>query len=217
MPAGSGRFDHVVERVPEPSRGYVRGLLHGRCVDVRLTRPRHTKLGDYRSPRRAGEPHRITVNDDLNAYAFLTTLLHEIAHLVTHETYARRVRPHGREWKKQFRLLLAPVVGVGGLPDDVVAALSQSMQNLRAASCSDRGLQEVLRRYDAGPRTLTTVESLPDGGVFRLATGRVFRKGPRLRSRYRCIEVGSGREYRVRADSRADAVDDDSAKNEEVA
>jgi hypothetical protein len=34
--------------------------------------------------------HRITINDDLNPFAFLTTLLHEIAHAATWERLRQR-------------------------------------------------------------------------------------------------------------------------------
>jgi len=41
------------------------------------------------------------------------------------------------------------------------------------------------------------VESLSAGAIFRTDGGRTFRMGPKLRSRYRCIEHGTGREYRL--------------------
>ena len=50
--------------------------------------------------RGRGRPHhRISVNENLNPYAFLITLLHEVAHMTTwekHRLRMRRCRPHGR-------------------------------------------------------------------------------------------------------------------------
>jgi hypothetical protein len=46
------------------------------------------------------------------------------------------------------------------------------------------------------------VEELPVGALFRVDTGRVFRLGPRLRSRYQCFEQPGGAEYRVHGLSR---------------
>lgn len=187
-------------RLPESTHDYVAGLLAAHPVDVRLSRPRRTKLGDHRAPTALRRRHRISVNDDLNPYAFLTTLLHEIAHAATWESHRariRRVRPHGSEWKVEFERVLQPVVAGRMLPDDINAALRQAMQNPAAATCSDRDLMLALARYDAIDPGLVFVESLTAGTIFRTDGGRLFRMGPKLRSRYCCIEQRTGREYRM--------------------
>ena len=60
-------------------------------VHLKVSRKRSSKLGDYRSPHN-GNGHQITVNHDLNPYAFLITLVHEFAHLLTWEKYRNKVR-----------------------------------------------------------------------------------------------------------------------------
>jgi len=187
-------------RLPKPCHGYVAVLLRELPIDVRITRPRRSKLGDHRGPRPGRPRHAITVNEDLNPYAFLTTLLHEVAHAATwerHRRRIRRVRPHGVEWKAEFGRILEPVVAGAMLPEDVTAALERAIRNPAAATCSDRGLAVVLARYDSATPGRATVESLPAGTVFRIESGRCFTLGPRLRSRYRCVEQGTGREYRM--------------------
>ncbi len=187
-------------RLPDNTHTYVKELLSAHPVDVRLSRPRRTKLGDHRSPTGVRRRHRVSVNDDLNPYAFLTTLLHEIAHAATwerHRARIRRVRPHGPEWKAEFERILLPVVVGRMLPEDVGLALERSLGKLAAATCSDRGLMLALARYDVVDPGLVFVESLPAGTTFRTDGGRVFRLGPKLRSRYRCIEQRTGREYRM--------------------
>jgi len=187
-------------RLPDNTHAYVKELLSAHPVDVRLSRPRRTKLGDHRSPTGVRRRHRVSVNDDLNPYAFLTTLLHEIAHAATwerHRARIRRVRPHGPEWKAEFERILLPVVVGRMLPEDVGLALERSLGKLAAATCSDRGLMLALARYDVVDPGLVFVESLPAGTTFRTDGGRVFRLGPKLRSRYRCIEQRTGREYRM--------------------
>ena len=49
---------------------------------LKIKRPRSSKYGDYRAAER-GSNHQITINNNLNKYAFLITLVHEIAHLTT--------------------------------------------------------------------------------------------------------------------------------------
>ena len=183
-------MDGWIAKVPEGTAGRVHELLVGRRVVVRLSRPRRTKLGDHRPPGRGRTHHRITVNDDLNPYAFLTTLLHEVAHLTTWEKLRHRMRrypPHGRDWKREFGTILEPFVAAELLPDDIATALATFMRNPAAASCSDRGLVLALAKYDRPDAGRHRVEDLPPGSVFRVETGQVFRLGPKLRSRYQCF------------------------------
>ncbi|MFM7034790.1 MAG: SprT-like domain-containing protein [Planctomycetia bacterium] len=195
--------------LPREAEPYVTGLLGGRDVVVRVSRPRLTKLGDHRPPRAGDRGHRISINADLNPYAFLTTLLHEIAHVdawVSHG-WRRRTKPHGPEWKAAFGAILAPVVSAGWLPEDVAAALAASMRNPTAMSCSDRGLVLALARYDDAPPTRMRVEEIPLGGLFRVDNGRIFCRGRRVRTRYLCVEHQTGAEFRVHALARAEAVE----------
>jgi len=192
--------DGWMAKVPEGTERRVRALLDGRGVVVTLSRPRRTKLGDHRPPRRGRTHHRITVNDDLNPYAFLTTLLHEIAHVATWERLRHRVRrypPHGREWKEAFATILEPFVDESLVPPDIADALAAFMRNPAATSCTDRGLVLALARYDRHDPGRARVEDLPPGSMFRVDSGQLFRLGPRLRSRFRCFELPGGDEYHV--------------------
>ena len=196
----SAPHDALWPQLPASTHGYVADLLAAHPVDVRLSRPRRTKLGDHRSPTGLRRRHRISVNDDLNPYAFLTTLLHEIAHAAAWEAHRlrmRRMRPHGPEWKAEFERILMPVVAGRMLPDDVGTAIDRAMRSPAAATCSDRGLMLALARYDEVDPGLVFVESLTAGTVFRTDGGRLFRLGPKLRSRYRCIDQRTGMEYRM--------------------
>jgi SprT protein len=189
----------VVARLPEAAVGYVGELLARHPVDLRVVPRRATKLGDHRPPTPAAPWHRITVNEDLNRYAFLVTLLHELAHLTTHVEHRsrRRLRPHGREWQGHFARIIEPVVTAKLVPGDLITALRTVVARPRAATCSDRRLLLALSRYDPVDTGLTRVEQLESGDLFQLETGRRFIRGARLRSRYRCIEAATGVEYRV--------------------
>jgi SprT protein len=188
----------IVPFLPPPAVPHVERLLDGRRLAVRIVPPRRTKLGDHRPPRGPHEPHRISLNADLNPFAFLTTLLHEVAHAAAWERHGgrRRLRPHGPEWQREFGTILAPVVASGSLPADVAAALDRSLHRPAAATCSDRGLVLALARYDLPTPGQVRVEDLPDGAVFR-AGRHAFRAAERLRTRRRCFECRTGREYRV--------------------
>src|SRR4051794_33119130 len=83
--------------LPKGSFENVVHYLHHYKVHLTVTKERRSVLGDYRNAV-SGKNHRITVNGNLNKYAFLVTLLHELAHLLTHEKYGHRAAAHGKEW-----------------------------------------------------------------------------------------------------------------------
>ena len=163
-------------------------------VHLTVAKERKTILGDYRH-RSGGHSHRISVNGNLNQYAFLITLLHELAHLLTFEKWANKVSAHGKEWKAVFGQLLAQFIEHDIFPDDIKKALLQSLHNPAASSCADETLLRTLKAYDEKNGALHFVESLPEGALFKTHDGRIFKKGERLRKRFRCLEVATKRMY----------------------
>ncbi|WP_262249201.1 SprT-like domain-containing protein [Parapedobacter soli] len=178
----------------------------------RISRSRTSKLGDYRPPH-GGHGHRISVNHNLNPYAFLITTVHEFAHLKTWNTYKNKVKPHGSEWKADFRQLMRPFVQSGLFPDDVQQAIMRYLDNPAASSCTDLQLYRVLRRYDTTTGPAKTVEQLPENTVFALKNGRVFQRKEKIRKRYRCIEVKTQRVYLFSPIAEVIIVEDEKAGN----
>lgn len=163
-------------------------------VHLTVARERKTILGDYRH-RHGAHSHRISVNGNLNQYAFLITLLHELAHLLTFEKWGHKVSAHGKEWKTVFAQLLAQFIEHNVFPADIKKALLQSLHNPAASSCADEILLRTLKAYDAKNSSSLFVENLPEGALFKTGDGRVFKKGEKMRKRYRCVEVATKRLY----------------------
>jgi SprT protein len=161
--------------------------------EFKISKNRSTKLGDYRHPfRTAG--HRISVNNDLNHYAFLVTTVHEFAHLLTWNDHKNKVKPHGLEWKNNFKRMMHPFLEQEIFPEDVRRAISQYLANPSASSCTDLTLSRALQKYDqqnAGSR----LEEIPLHTVFTIKDGRKFKKGERLRKRFRCTCLDNGHIY----------------------
>lgn len=180
--------------LPDGYADTVTELLLKYPVKFVISKPRSTKLGDYRPPYGNIRHHQISVNGNSNKYQFLVTTLHEFAHLETYINYGRNVKPHGEEWKKAFRDLLWPSIQKGLLPKDLEIALMKSVTNLKAATCSDIHLSRILRNYDEIPADEVVLESLGKNSTFVLQ-GRTFVKGDKRRTRYLCTEVGSSRQF----------------------
>jgi SprT protein len=173
--------------------------LIGRWIDYfkcefKISRNRNTKFGDYRPPH-GDKGHRISVNFDLNPYAFLVTTVHEFAHLHTWNEHKHKAKPHGTEWKQNFKKMMQPFFDQQVFPPDIKLAITNYLNNPAASSCSDLNLYRSLRQYDAVKESMLTVEKLPANAVFKLKDGRVFRKGEQLRKRFKCVEVSSKRVY----------------------
>lgn len=160
---------------------------------LRIRPERSTRLGDYTPPVNR-ENHLITVNHNLNKYAFLITLVHEVAHLVTFNEYRNRVQPHGVEWKRNFQKLMQPFLSTDIFPLEVFAALRAYMQNPAASSCTDDRLLRTLKLHDDENGTVF-LERIPPGSEFLFQGNRVFVKGERLRKRFKCRELATGQVY----------------------
>lgn len=164
-------------------------------IHLNLTRERKTVLGDYREPTKKDPVHRISVNVNLNRYNFLITLIHELAHMITHDQFGRKAAPHGKEWKTQFRHMLMPFIGKRIFPNDVEKALIKYMQNPAASTCTDQDLYKALYNYDMSKPGYMLVCDLEAGHWFQTEDGRIFEKLEQLRTRSLCKEVGKRSKY----------------------
>jgi SprT protein len=194
MPKTKVGFDALQNYLPTNCFDDIMVFVNQYKIQLTITKSRKSVLGDYRHAHN-NLGHRISVNGDLNKYAFLITLLHEIAHLITFEKFGRKVLPHGVEWKQHFKQILEPFITKNIFPVDIKNTLLHSIKNLAASSCGDEKLLRVLKQYDAKHDTQIFVESLPMGSLFTISPNRVFKKGEKLRKRYKCQEVLTGKWY----------------------
>ncbi|PKR81458.1 sprT domain-containing protein [Brumimicrobium salinarum] len=181
--------------IPEEYIDYIISLMFAEQLSFRISKPRKTKAGDYRPP--FGEkPHRISINGDLNPYAFLITTIHEFAHMHTFIKHGPYVKAHGKEWKNEFKSLLLPVLNQKSLPEPITQALARSLENLKASSCTDIHLARALKTYDKKNDKLELLENLANNQLFRLGKN-TFQRGILKRRRYLCREVHTGKHYLV--------------------
>lgn len=179
---------------PEGTAGLVYDWIVHYRIRFRISKSRNSRFGDYQSPRKTGI-HKISVNHDLNKFAFLITFCHEVAHLVQYEKHLDNVAPHGNEWKHEFRILLLNFIGKDVFPTDIEKALDKYIMNPKASSCADHELYRTLKKYDLNP--VTHLEELHFGSLFSIGTGKLFKKGAKQRTRFLCQCLDDKRMYYV--------------------
>ena len=198
--------DILAEYVPPEAIDMVYHWIVRYKIHLTITRTRSTKLGDYRPPGR--QPyHRISVNHNLNPYAFLITFVHELAHLKTFKKYGPNRQPHGKEWKSIYRQLMEEVLTKKIFPESVEVALRKHLQNIKASSSADVELTRVLRQYDKHKETC--VEDLREGSLFLFQTHRQFEVLSKARTRYKCRELATNKVYLFHALTPVEPLKDD--------
>jgi SprT protein len=181
------------QHLPPGTLHLLRPFVAGYRLVIKIKKARASKFGDYKPLKGKKWDHQITLNNDLNSYAFLITLLHELAHMYCQALYNGRAKPHGKLWKKHYASLLHYFMTLGVFPRDLQASLECHLHGPTASSCSDQNLFMALKKYDKKNNSLVLVEHLSDGEHFRWRNGLIFRKAGKLRKRYRCLEVRSRR------------------------
>lgn len=190
MPKKEVPLLQLQDYIPEGSYDGVMHYLFTYNVHLTITRKRESILGDYRH-KFNGKAHRISVNGNLNKFSFLITLLHELAHLLTYEKYSNKVSPHGKEWKYEFGLILKEFIARKIFPEEIEHTLIKSVSNPAASSCGDVNLLRVLKKYDVKKDGVVLVEHVPEHSLFKISGGRIFRRGEKMRTRYKCLEVNT--------------------------
>ncbi len=179
--------------IPEKAVPQISEWIYKFDFKLKIKKSRSSKYGDYRPPVK-GENHLITINYDMNKYAFLITLVHEIAHLSTFNKHKDNVKPHGEEWKLHYKLLMQQFLIPEIFPVDIITALRKYMNNPSASSCSDTNLLRILKNYDNRIHTVL-LEDVPLGTTFSYNDNRHFIKGPQSRKRIKCKEVSTNAVY----------------------
>ena len=186
----SSFLDHFPPKVAE----YCFTLWDELKFEFIISKKRDSKLGDFRYAPNKG--FQITVNHNLNPYAFLVTYLHEVAHLITYQRFKNQVNPHGHEWKNSFNEVFEPILDPELLPTDLIPVLRAYLKNPVATSNGFTPLVEALKAYDNNPEEALLLFNLPEGTIFSLKNLHL-KKGKLRRTRYICQEVNTGKLYLV--------------------
>lgn len=180
---------------PKNSLIYVEGFFRIYRFKFRITKKRHTKLGDFKIEKTSSLP-TISVNGNLNPYQFLFTFLHEMAHLIVHQKWENKQQPHGKIWKDTFSEILKVGLDLAVFPDELAKAVRKHALYPKASTSADPHLVKALNLYNTQQESLL-LEDVPENQVFSLENGRIFIKGKKRRTRFMCVEIDSKKKYLV--------------------
>ncbi|MCD6347262.1 MAG: hypothetical protein J7L96_07580 [Bacteroidales bacterium] len=129
-----------------------------------------------------------------------------------HKGQGLRNLPHGVEWREAFRAYVREIIEYRGdrdrelgdgthdgehhefLSKEIKDALRKCyLERERIASTPCMELKRIIEK-DSFNKVLR-VQDLDEGMVFSIRNGKSFIKGPRLRTRYRCMELGTRKTY----------------------
>ncbi len=178
------------KHIPENSVQLVFEILAEHPVSIKIVNKRTTKHGDFKIMH-TGKT-QITINNSLNQYQFLLTLIHEIAHFTTFKKH-KRVKPHGIEWKRSFQHLMLPFLQPSIFPQELLPYLANYLKNPKASTGSDVHLTYALKQFDAASNTTIMVE-IAHGSLF-MYNNKTYKKGNTRRTRIECIELNSKKTY----------------------
>ncbi|HFS67873.1 MAG TPA: sprT domain-containing protein, partial [Flavobacteriia bacterium] len=165
-------------------------------LQLKISSPRKTKLGDYKRLNRF--KHQISINNDLNPYQFLITLLHELAHFLTYKKYGFRIKPHGPEWKSVFGQLLQTYIKPDIFPQEIIPDLQVYAENPKASTAGDGSLYLKLAKYDDKQNeNLIYIFELSQGDFFALPNGQAYQLQEKRRTRYKCRRLKNDKVYLI--------------------
>ena len=165
-------------------------ILSNHPIHIKIVNNRATKHGDFK--RFKDGSLQITINNSLNKYQFLLTLIHEIAHLVTYKK-SKRVKPHGIEWKLNFQHLMLPFLQPSIYPQNILPILANYLKNPKASTGADVKLTFALKQHNEISGKSFIFE-LQHGSVFTF-NKKSYKKGDKRRTRFECIELNSNKTY----------------------
>lgn len=179
-----------IKFVPKKSIPLIEYLINKHRINLKIVNGRQTKHGDFRTF--ANGKTQITVNNNLNKHQFLLTLVHEIAHHVTHQKFGH-VKPHGKEWKTIFQHLMLPFLQPEIYPKEILPFLANYLKNPKASTDTDVNLSLALKGFEAKSGKNFIFE-IPNGGFFSFKN-KLYRRLNKRRTRYECLNLSNNKVY----------------------
>ncbi|MCD8452789.1 SprT-like domain-containing protein [Tenacibaculum finnmarkense genomovar ulcerans] len=180
----------LLKYIPEKAVPLVEYLINEHKINLKIVNQRQTKHGDFRTF--SNGQTQITVNNNLNKQQFLLTLIHEIAHHVTHQKFGR-VQPHGKHWKMVFQHLMLPFLRPDIYPKKILPYLVNYLKNPKASTDTDVHLSLALKGGVASAGKVFIFDII-NGELFQFKN-TIYKRGNKRRTRYECLNLTNKRGY----------------------
>ena len=180
--------------LPEAAFPFILNLLESCDLNIKIVKNRSTKYGDFNPCLNKKQTPTISINNNLNPYSFLITLLHEFAHYLVWKEKHFYAKPHGRTWKKHFSILIKITIDKGIFPDTILKALEKHIINPKASSCIDTALFKILANFD-NDKSGVFIDDISDGVLFQSSNGQIFRRESKIRKRILCTCLKNKKKY----------------------
>ena len=187
------KFNRILDYIPNNSTTYVEKILLNTDIEIKLVNKRKSKYGDFR--KHPDGFCQITLNKSQNHYRFLITLIHELSHYFVSKYYIKKAKPHGKEWKLEFRKLMLPLLNDKIFPQKILINLQKYFKNPKASTDSDLELAIELSKYDPRELNKKFLKDISINELFKYGDNRVFKNLGKLRKRYICLDIKSGNKY----------------------
>lgn len=181
------------KHLPENSINYCTEISSKYYFALNLSFDRKSKFGHYKYLPHT-KSHTISINRGLPKPLFLVTYIHELAHLDVMLNFGNKVKPHGQEWKRKFRSMLAPLLNPNIFDPELLSALATHLKNPKASLSADPLLWKLL--FPNNGKGTLSIEDIEIGGNFKFKN-RVFKKIKTRRTRALCFESKTGNNYLI--------------------
>lgn len=194
-------IQEISKYIPTNSSNLVAVILVNNPITIKIVNQRATKHGDFKVLRNGKT--QITINNNLNKYQFLLTLIHEIAHLKTFQQN-RRAKPHGIEWKRNFQHLMLPFLQPTIFPNSLLPYLANYLKNPKASTGSDANLSRALLHFNE-TSSKNYIFDLEIGELFNFKN-KTYKLGQKRRTRFECLEIKSKKLYLFNQNAEIDII-----------
>ena len=170
---------------------FVQFLIDKHNFTLKIVNQRQTKHGDFRQLPTG--KFQITVNNNLNKHQFLLTLVHEIAHHITHQKFGR-VQPPWTRMENHISTFNVTLFASRYLSRENFISFSESIYKTpKASTDSDVNLSLALKgnRAETGKYFIFDLDF---GAVFSFKN-ILYKKGNKRRTRYECLNLKNKKVY----------------------
>lgn len=175
--------------LPKDALPYIQHWREGYDIEIKITKNRNSKLGDYR--KIGNQKHKITINSTLHPELFFLVLTHELAHLITFENFGQNIAPHGKEWKKVFGNMILESLSI--YAEEAREMLIQFSKSPKANFMVSEDLVRYFRPQPEHSNT-TYVEQLSIGDYF-IYHNNIYQYIGKMRKNYLCEQQNTHKKY----------------------